>query len=130
MLEKEVFSKKAVAFTNPTDEVFVGVWDKEEYKIKPNQTIYLPEGMAVKFAKDLAIKELNKNGQLPSKFRIKPIFEKCITDEDEEIENETKLEVEIENKNRKFCDECDSKGGRHKKDCPKNIKEEEFGGLK
>jgi len=50
-------------FTNFTDEDFVGVWDKKEYKIKAGQAIYFEDHLVSHFAKHLSNREMRKTGR-------------------------------------------------------------------
>lgn len=49
-----------IIFTNWTDEMFVGQWNKREYKIEAGKSYYLPFYLAEHFAKHLVDRELYK----------------------------------------------------------------------
>lgn len=109
---------KAIQFTNWTKETFIGKWDKVDYPIKPGASVFFDEGIAKKFARDLAIRELNKKDESHAAFKVDPLVTKALSEQAIESENATELQVKLENENKRFCDHCDSKGGRHKRECP------------
>lgn len=49
---------KTATFTNWTKEEFVGYWDGKPKKIKPGESIYMPDYLARHFAKHLTNREL------------------------------------------------------------------------
>jgi hypothetical protein len=139
---------ESILFTNWSNEPFTHTWDKESFTFQPGQSIYLQDYLAKHFAKHLANRELmkiqdkaiyagNENSLVFMEFRDKALSQP--------LEASTSLQAEIVTINRnegvssevkRFCDSCDSKGVRHKKDCPKNSTlkksedEEEFADLK
>lgn len=144
----------AKRFTNFSDETFIGVWDKQEYKIEAGETMMLQSYLAEHFAKHLIDKELTKEG-IPTNRQDerKRLMNLCLGGESLKAESKEELETKMLNvdevkdvdeketvkEDKKFCDQCDSKGVRHKKDCPSltpkeenkdENKEEEFEGLK
>lgn len=52
---------KRGAFTNWSDEDFVGVWAGEGITIKPGQTVTLPEHLAIKFTQEFVDREMVRN---------------------------------------------------------------------
>lgn len=123
---------KAVLFTNWTTEDFTHTWDSVPYTFPAGQSMMLQDSLAQHFAKHLATRELNKrslslmNGG-PERLEFEA---KCLSG-GIVAQSATKLESEILNysvpqteapvvKSDKFCELCDSKGVRHKKECPTN----------
>lgn len=155
---------KTVLFVNPFDEGFTHTWDKEPYTIAAGGRMYVPEWLGQHLAKHLVDRELNKlnlstafvcsNPNDPRyQYSRERMEAKCIIDVNGEA-NANSLEQEVEMLNRTaadgknmnqevspaikapFCMECDSKGVKHKKDCPKaSVQQkdlkvaEEFAGL-
>lgn len=125
----------AVLFVNWTDKDFTHKWDSVEYTFKAGQSQYLQDYLANHFAKHLAQRECNRRNLLFSDRQFKVFFDKCTAGEAIEAESPLKLEIDIKQGNKKekrFCDQCDSKGVRHKKDCPtlkKETAEDNFEGL-
>lgn len=126
----ENFTSKAVIFNNCTDKDFVGYWDSVSYKFKAGTQTYMEEWKARHFAKHLANRELNELGKRTDDSSRAGLIAKFVIEEQEEEDlTEEQLKTELMNKNKKekkFCTQCDSKGGFHKKDCPTQQTEEEF----
>jgi hypothetical protein len=58
---------KTAQFTNFTDQEFIGYWDGKAKKFAPGQSLYMPDYLAVHFAKHLTNQELlrtDKDGSL------------------------------------------------------------------
>lgn len=134
---------QTILFTNFSNEVFTHSWDKEDFTFQPGQSIYLQDFLAKHFAKHLANRELLKTGV--DKYiaacgnEANPLFQEFFNRAlSGAVETSSPLQAEIEAINlneakpdeKRFCDQCDSKGVRHKKDCPTLKSEEEFAGLK
>jgi len=135
---------QSILFTNWSDEAFTHTWDKEAVNFQPGQSIYLQDFLARHFAKHLANRELmkaedksvyagNENSLVFMEYRDKALSQP--------LEAATPIQAEIDTINRnelssdikRFCEFCDSKGVRHKKDCltlKAKDSEEEFEGLK
>jgi hypothetical protein len=136
---------QTVILHNPFSEDFTHTWDKEPYTVKSGESKHFPKWLAEHLVKHLLDRELNKLG-LPTDFSCSDpknpnlgysrntLFNKCIIEEGGAVEG-TSLKQEVELLNKKiveveseiqtkevFCDSCDSKGVRHKKDCPKSQK--------
>lgn len=133
---------KSLLFTNWTNEDFTHSWDGEPYTFLAGTSTLLPQYLAEHFAKHLTDRELQKKGFTVNHFSRPEYLAKTLS-EGIEAPSPTKMEIEILNRQnveavvveekKFFCDSCDSKGVRHKKECPKNKKveeEEAFEGLK
>jgi len=126
---------ESVLFVNWTDEDFTGMWGKEDYRIARGQKIYFPRYLADHFAKHLVDREMNK-AKLATDHHTRPEFmAKCFSDIISS-EGNSSLKTDVENFNRNtelkkeltsdikpvkkepFCTQCDSRGGRHKNECP------------
>jgi hypothetical protein len=122
-----------VMFTNWTQEDFTGFWDKKPTLIKTGEMIVLPRYLASHFANHLSDRECN-NANKPTIGEFKEeCIKKCLSDIGEALQEEIKEKVQEVNKSimskiidkatdiikseAKFCEYCDSKGGRHKSDC-------------
>lgn len=135
-------SQVALYFKNVSDEDFTGYWDSVAYTIKSGQEVLLQSYIAISLAKDLAMREIGKRDRQatinPSQdetgFFTNEVFrsevQKYISSESIQEETPEKLEMAILSEQKQFCKFCDSKGVRHKKDCPTLKKEEEFPDLK
>jgi len=124
----------AQRFTNWTKEDFSHKWDSVLYTFKAGESEMVQDYLAHHFAKHLAQREINKKNLLMNDRRYKEFYDKCLSGDKVSAESSLKLEMEIEKVNKvevkeekKFCEFCDSKGVRHKKDCPtlNNVKEED-----
>jgi len=133
----------AVTFVNWTDEDFTHKWDNTEYIFRAGVATLLQDYLANHFAKHLAQREINKAKLLMTDPKFQIFYDKCFIGEKIEAETDLKLEMKMEEvkkveepkivEPKKFCEFCDSKGGRHTKDCPqakKNKPEDSFEGLK
>jgi hypothetical protein len=134
---------QSILFTNWTEEKFTHTWDKEEFTFQPGDSIYLQDYLAKHLAKHLANRELNKKDDLAvyagneNSLVFQEYRDKALS---QPLEATTPLQAEIDTINRnegteskRFCDSCDSKGVRHKKECPTlkvETSEEEFADLK
>lgn len=113
---------------NYSNEDFTCNWDGIAYTIKAGDRLMVQDGIAQHIAEHLTMREINKSNNLAiinrSSDAFKKIVEKCFASS-EIIEAETpeKLEMKILEK-KVFCSNCDSKGVRHKKGCPTNIKKD------
>lgn len=133
-------SASAIYFTNTSNEDFTAKWDSVPYTVKAGQTILLQAYIAVHLAKHLAMREMGKRDAMqvinPSQDEsgnftnvlFSQEVRKYLSEEEVKAETPEKLEMAIITGNSKkvFCDKCDSKGVKHKKDCPTLQKEEEF----
>lgn len=135
---------KIVTFFNDTDIDFIGYWAKSEYHFPPGTRMMMEDWKARHFAKHLAdawcFKNEKENRRKEDFFISK--MGSFIIDEGKALastEGElSKMKTELlagtvaeypkESaasiasklvKEAKFCESCSSKGGRHKKGCPK-----------
>jgi hypothetical protein len=135
----EVFdNSKAVLFKNWTSEKFSyfgehGViqdencrWNGQAYSFLPGDVKFLPEGIAHHFAKHLTNKVLLAMGKPVDDHTRHSLYSRCFEEGTIQAPTEESLGVELIEKEmeakKAFCDTCDSKGVKHKKDCPKNVK--------
>lgn len=130
---------KPVRFFNFTDEDFSWTWDKQLYTFPAKKAIYMEMWKAQHFAKHLVNRVLNtlddervKNGLRPftTSHQSRPdLIAKCVIldgKEDMELKDIEQVNTTILNLNqgesekgvKHWCESCDSKGVRHKKDCP------------
>lgn len=134
------------------------MWNREEYVIKAHETKQYPDWLAMHFAKHFVDREMNKAGKPTDGPEIFDLRRKCLTESTTEASSELELQVKtlnekphviptstmpsaetitastpevkaVETVKTPWCDSCDSKGVRHKKECPKNPKKEVFEGL-
>ena len=137
----------AVKFYNFTDEDFTCKWDGVPYTIKAGETIMFEDWKAETFAKHLIDRELNKKDiRTNNQQRRDELYNKIfILEKPIEAEDNASLQTKILNENvsretfdiksSRFCEFCDSKGARHKKNCTKDRsqasekKNDEFEGL-
>jgi len=124
---------KVLVFFNWTEEDFTYRWDSVEYTFESGQSMMLEEGIALHFAKHLANRELNKQGKLMTSNLVTELMAKCFPKPkaDKTIEK-TPANVPTGTASKPpFCTQCDSKGIKHKKECPtlKTTTEDEFEGL-
>ena len=118
--------KRAVRFTNFSDEDFVGIWDKEEFLIPAGESIMLQEYLALHFAKHLIDRELNKENKPTNLIQHRnPMMEKCIGKVFVEADSQLKLEQKMLNSNEPVKTKSEEKLETIQKDS-----EEEFAGLK
>ena len=90
--------KKAILFTNYSDEDFTHNWDSVAYEFKAGQQMMLEASLCKHFARHLAIRELNKANKLTSKGNINTEMAKSISETNAiEAEDETKLKVKTDN---------------------------------
>lgn len=113
---------QAILFTNYSPEDFTWNWDSTPYSFKAGSSVMLPAYLARHFTKHLVDREMQKVGLTVNHFSRKNYEAKCLTEEPIEAVNAEKLKVDIMNlkpeKKDVFCTQCDSKGVRHKKECP------------
>lgn len=113
-------TKKAVKFTNFSDETFVGVWNREPREYKPGKGEILPFYMADHFSKHLIDREITKLGKNTNNPDLRAeMLDKCIGNEVIDATSETDLEIKILNKKVK----------EKKEDKKEEKKEEEFQAL-
>lgn len=139
---------KLVKFHNWTSEDFTGMWNSKPEYFKAGESKFMEEWRANHYATHLTNRELLRRGyendtspKFPDKnARFMEYFKKAYipvegeAKSDEEVRNEAinrnlneELKPEVKEDNTRFCDECDSKGFKHKKECPKTKKaEKEF----
>lgn len=135
-----------VTFINDTDMDFVGVWDKVQYPFAPGEKMRMEDWKARHFAKHLfdqwcfangkdnrrkeqwAIEKMAsyiiEDGSSPatSAGEISKLRSHLLSDgvvPSYPTESDQVAAQRIVKNNDRFCDQCDSKGGRHKKACPK-----------
>lgn len=121
------FEKKAVSFTNWTNEKFVCSWDGNAFTFEPGEQKWFEEGVARHFAKHLANRELIRDGKEFNTSPSKPeediifmsYFEKAFVEEPIVTKSEVEFDSVIMEKEMKK-----KKVGR-----PKKV-EEEFPDLK
>lgn len=121
---------KSVIFTNWTQEDFSWTWNSVPYKFRAGTSIFLEDYLANHFAKHLVDRELFRAEKQTTDQSRDSLIAKCIQADDESEEQPPEV-VALEIMNKKpvtnvkvFCDKCDSKGARHKKDCPNSVKAE------
>lgn len=138
-----------VVFVNWSNEEFTHSWANEPFTFYPGKKTILPKYLADHFAKHLTDREMHKavddkgramhtDSPDRAKFLARCFAESSLTASTPikaQIEAlNAQAEIEHEKKEvRSFCDSCDSKGVKHKKDCPKSkpvvTDEHEFAGL-
>lgn len=125
-------------FTNFTTEDFEHSWDRRPYQVKAGESVMFPDWLAHHLAKHLIDRELNKMDKPTNTMHLRKQMEEKIFGAHIKAESSVELETKIMNLNEEkkeeikpWCDLCDSKGVRHKKECPKNKPEaeEKFAGL-
>jgi len=119
---------KAIRFKNWTEEKFSHKWDNVDYTFEAGESEMVQDYLANHFAKHLAQREINKKNFLMTSPKFKEFYDKCFKGEEVSAESKLKLEMEIakanekkdepKKENKRFCEFCDSKGGRHLKGCP------------
>lgn len=132
--------QKAVKFLNWSNETFTHKWDGVEYTFEPGELIMLQEYLAKHFAKHLAMREINRGGKgvvinsaqdIDGNFEneefAKVVMKAMPQSAPIEAASKEKLEIALANQDqeKRFCNQCDSKGVRHKKECP-TLQEVEF----
>lgn len=128
---------KTLVFYNWSEEDFVWTWDSEPAGFKAGSKTMLPDYLAKHFAKHFVDRELIKLGLPVDHFRRKELLAKSLIGEIEQpstlVAQIASLNVEDESSAKKpACNDCGSKGNRHKKDCSRvaqPTKTEEFAGL-
>lgn len=122
---------KAVKFFNYSDREFVGRWDSVDYPVAAGEIQMFPAYLAEHFAKHLADMVMNIKGVPTDHFTRPSYVQRALIETAVQAPNAEKLGVEILNQQtgepapqepdapKRFCDTCDSKGMRHKKECPK-----------
>lgn len=147
-----------VLFFNPLETEFTAHWNKVPYVLQGREKKYFPKWLADHIASKIADHILNLR-KLPTDFRCADptnpnydfdrtrLLSQCVIQEDQDMTADDSLQAEIDlmNKNLKlksdnsqasnglpWCSSCDSKGGRHKKGCPNDRKNDvsEFEGLR
>ena len=115
---------KAVFFTNITDEVFSHPWDSQVVTFKSGESRMMEYGVAVHFARHLAIRECNKDNKPAGKKAVADLSATYMSKEAVQAVNATDLETKILNANAK------PKKKEVKKVKKEVKKEEEFPDLK
>lgn len=121
---------------NPTKEDLEFYFDSARYVLEAGKTEFYPDFLAKHGAKILADREwrnpLDKVGyeKLMNSFlgvikderksEVKLTLTEEIAVAKEQIKPEVKEEEFVDLKKLPWCDTCESKGGRHLKECPKN----------
>lgn len=120
-------------FLNWSDESFEWTWNNVPYTFPAGKAMYMEEYLCNHFAKHLVDRELLKQDKSTADHTRDQLIKKCFPSAEVIVEADpVKLAVVIENKNiasgaKRFCEQCDSKGVKHKKACPSlSVKEEEF----
>lgn len=115
---------------NPTKEDLTFTWDSEPYTVKSGSGEMFPDFVAKLGARRLAdregIKSFKKDDYIKSLLSdVGEIQDKVIPTLKQEIE-EAKKQIEVKEfedlkklEDKPWCDTCNSKGVRHKKECPK-----------
>lgn len=135
----------AILFINYTDEDFSHSWGGVNYNFKAGTSMYLEPYLAEHFAKHLTNREINRlNRGVPPEKEIRidnqqlrnTVLSRCIRTVETEATGTAQLATELLNMNiakdvaevkleaiepKKFCDSCESKGVRHRKECPKYV---------
>jgi hypothetical protein len=134
---------KQVLFVNFSDEAFTGYWNSVPETFAPGQSKHMQDWLARHYAKHLANRELlkaglethtspkEKDGKIDDAYFLEYFYKAFIADEAAPERTAVQLETDVLNANAgappptttkptAFCDSCDSKGVRHKKECPKN----------
>jgi len=129
---------QAVLFTNWTDEDFSYNYGGETYIFKAKQSRLMDSYKSEHFADHLAVREMNKleKSWVRKDNRFMALVQNALGEvvetsspeklKDEILNAETKepskdalnSETPPDDKPKPFCNQCDSKGGRHKKECP------------
>lgn len=92
--------EKALLFTNYSQEDFSHTWDSVKYDFPKGQSMMLESALAHHFARHLAIRELNKKGEITSSAKIKEELTKALGTTTVEATDKTQLEQETMNYNR------------------------------
>jgi hypothetical protein len=116
---------------NPTKTDLTFTWDSEAYLVHAGGEEMFPDFIAGLGARKLAdrehVKEANKVAYIASVLGekkdtqepLKTSFREEVELAKKQLEPEPVKEFEdLEKLDKPWCDKCDSKGGRHKKDCP------------
>ena len=119
--------KNETLFKNFSNELFTWKYDGIEYEFEAGDVKPMERGEALHFAKHLVDREmmrdkLTTNHHSRTEYEAKATQEVSVHTEPEEAEESKEVTNEI-----RFCESCESKGGRHFKGC---TKEEVFEGLK
>lgn len=136
-------TKSAVLFKNWSDDAFSHTWNGVPYSFASGEEKWMEGWMARHFAKHLTDRELLKRGMETNHHNRAEFEVKCVISSEslpsEKTGDAAALRFDLLNKQKqaeteqaeapvaksevseKFCDECDSKGVRHKKDCAKNA---------
>lgn len=94
----------AVKFTNISDQLFIGMWDKTEYTINPGETLTVPLYLAKHFAKHL-VNQISKkvlsmvedeNG-IPKDKERRELYQKMISSPLFAATNDTEMRTKIMN---------------------------------
>lgn len=120
-MEEQKKVRRAVYFTNVSDEDFYHTWDSVTYKFPAGKTQLLEDYLAYHFAKHLAYRELNKKDEkvqyMEKDKKFQDFIKECVSlDDAEEAEDETQLTQKILNK------EASNKGVT-KKEIKEEVKE-------
>lgn len=134
-------TKSAVLFKNWSDDKFSHKWNGVPYSFAPGEEKWMEGWMARHFTKHLTDRELLKRGMETNHHGRAEFETKCIISSEslpseksgdaaalrfDLLNKQKQAETEqapeaVEAKSEKFCDECESKGVRHLKACPKNA---------
>lgn len=93
--------EKAVLFTNYSDEDFSHTWDMVKYEFPAKQSTMLFGGLALHFAKHLAVRELNKRDKNTGGGALETEMRKAFSDAVLEAKDKTQLEQKVINANAK-----------------------------
>lgn len=135
----ETIHMQSALFTNFSDSDFTWRWDGVDYTFKAGQSVYLEDYKHAHFTKHLVDRELQRQGKGIDDHSRQALVNNCggpATGPEKPAGIVASEVVDLnaragsEPAKARFCDSCDSKGGFHRKDCPKNTrKEEAFEGL-
>lgn len=138
--------EKSTLFTNWTKKAFTWNWNGDPWTFEPGKGKWMNNHLARHFAKHLANREITNEGKPINNPIWKEYFNKCLggnieAESPEKLESavmEREMSNEVQPQTPKtektFCEECNSKGVRHKKECPtltvQSTDDESFEGLK
>ena len=113
-------------FHNFTDTEFVWKRDGKEYTFAAGSVTPMTQSEFNHFAKHLADQELTRQKfRTDDELRRAGMLKKCDAGSSDIVQNEVPQipSVQVEPTEKKFCEFCDSKGVKHKKDCTRTEEE-------
>lgn len=137
-VEKVKRVERAILFTNYSSNDFTHFWDSVRYDFPQGQSMMLESGLAIHFAKHLAVRELNIKDKNTGGGALQKEMSKALSSTEVKAEDKTKLKQEVMNENIKLSKkevvkEAEDKGMKvDKRKSAEVIKKElnEFEGLK